>query len=263
MSDSAATPETLDEGPSVANAGDDASARLDSDVATATETPADGPTEEAESVRELGLLPSHPLAAAYEQVAAALPEPAEGTALRVALTSTRTGEGVSTAAINLAAVLAAAPGERVVLIDGNLADAALATMLETSETPGWPEAALGRVSLDEALIELARDRFWLLPAGDSRGELPLPATPLARLLDELDSRATRVVIDLPSLDSAGGMLAMAGAADGAVLVVAAEETRIEAVRWAREQFEQARVPLFGAVLNRRQLHIPPWIYDRC
>jgi len=48
--------------------------------------------------------------------------------------------------------------------------------------------------------------------------------------------------------------------DGVILVVEAEKTRWEVASRAKEDLLQANSKILGVILNRRQFHIPEWLY---
>jgi len=59
-----------------------------------------------------------------------------------------------------------------------------------------------------------------------------------------------VIIDAPALEHSSAALTMAGAADGTVLVVAADKTKPADVDGARRELEAKQGRVLGAVLNR-------------
>ena len=65
----------------------------------------------------------------------------------------------------------------------------------------------------------------------------------------------------PRAESVFG-LAVAECLDGVLLVLEAERMRVQVVERAKQLFAQSRVNLLGAVLNKRRMHIPGWLYRR-
>ena len=98
------------------------------------------------------------------------------------------------------------------------------------------------------------------PGGETGGTTELPAGSRARLL-RLATTFDHVVVHLGSLAEwcGGGLPA---AADGIVLVIAAETTRRQAGRIAAERLRASGAPLLGAVLTNRRYVIPDAIYRR-
>ncbi|MDH3602649.1 MAG: cobalamin biosynthesis protein CobQ, partial [Candidatus Tectomicrobia bacterium] len=65
----------------------------------------------------------------------------------------------------------------------------------------------------------------------------------------------------PVTVSADG-LAIVRKVDGVVLVVEAENTRWPVVQSVKDRIIKARGNLLGIVFNKRQYHIPPFLYNR-
>jgi Mrp family chromosome partitioning ATPase len=71
-----------------------------------------------------------------------------------------------------------------------------------------------------------------------------------------------VIIDGPPVTVYPETASLASVSGGAVLVVRAESTRREVVEESRNVLAESGVEIVGAVLNRRQYHIPGFIYRR-
>ena len=46
------------------------------------------------------------------------------------------------------------------------------------------------------------------------------------------------------------------------MVIEAEKTRWEVFNSARQRMENSAAKILGAVLNKRQMHIPDWAYNK-
>lgn len=68
------------------------------------------------------------------------------------------------------------------------------------------------------------------------------------------------VIDCPSLRESGDVLSIAPFVDGIVLVIEANHTRTEQLRYAERSIEAAQGKLLGHVLNKRTYDVPGWLY---
>jgi Mrp family chromosome partitioning ATPase len=71
-----------------------------------------------------------------------------------------------------------------------------------------------------------------------------------------------VIFDTAPIFDSHSTLNMACLANGVILVVGAEETSWEATRKAVHKLKRCQANLLGVVLNKRQYHIPDWIYKR-
>ena len=83
----------------------------------------------------------------------------------------------------------------------------------------------------------------------------------ARIL-ELRQEFRYVLMDSPAVNIYSDAVPLGQAADGVILVVAANTTRREAACKAKECFENAGAHLLGVVMNNRTYPIPQVIYNR-
>jgi Mrp family chromosome partitioning ATPase len=71
-----------------------------------------------------------------------------------------------------------------------------------------------------------------------------------------------IVIDAPPATTSPHGLALARYVDGVVLVLAAEDTRWPVADRVKQSIERSGGRVLGVVLNKRQYHIPRWVYQR-
>ncbi len=165
----------------------------------------------------------------------------------IMITSSVQSEGKSTTIANLAVALART-GRRVALVDLDLRRPTLDRYFKLEERPGLTHVALGRVSLDEALVTFSdidvaddgADDFSLTGMRDGGGPdrkqhqgslmvLPsgaLPPNPgefvssraLGEILDELRERADIVLIDTPPLLQVGDAMTLSAKVDAVIVV---------------------------------------------
>ena len=134
------------------------------------------------------------------------------------LTGVAGGQRTTTTALDLAVVLAAA-GEDVLLVDADLRDPALAALLSLDGSLGLAEVLEGSATPEVAIQRWAPGGIDVLAAGGPMGrptELQSRADPV---LERLRARYDRVVIDAPAATAAADAVDLAARAD-AVLVVA-------------------------------------------
>lgn len=160
------------------------------------------------------------------------------------------GEGKTTTACNLAAVLAHAD-KRVLLISADLRRPTAHEFFGLSNTTGLGDILAGEADPETAIRETSIDGLWLLPSGTP------PGTPIADALSKgtgdlfqfCRERFDFIVLDCPPLLRVADTLELVPQGDGVLLVAEAERTRIDAIVQARAALEQANAPAVAAVLN--------------
>jgi len=206
-----------------------------------------------------------PIEAAYERIIQRLfsyrRSPRESVIL---VTSAVSGEGTSTVARNIASALAQHRAERVLLIDANLRNPSQHQAFSLEQSDGLGDVLLGPTTLTSAVREDVVPGLSLLTSGramESPAQL-LTVASLHSVILALLSLYDWIIIDSPPATSYPDVGTIAAASGGAILVVEAESTRQEVVEEAKRVLDVSGVDLLGAVLNRRQYHIPGFIYRR-
>ena len=116
----------------------------------------------------------------------------------VALGACRRGQGCTTLLL-CAAKRLAAKGLKVVVVDADFENPMLARRLGLSPEAGWEAVLLGRLSLEDVLIESVEDKIDLLPLVESAAEettVPADAPDPAGRLELLRKHYDLVLVDL-------------------------------------------------------------------
>ena len=182
----------------------------------------------------------------------------------ILVTSAADGEGKTTVAINLAAVLAKQSERKVLLIDGDLRRNSVARALGIKPAHGWVDLAEGRCQISDAVVRLNPGGLYVLAdcQSDSSSQRPeagrsenaeaavdlLTSTRAERLLKELEQSFQFVIFDAPSILDFAESQRLASMADGTVLVVRAGRTNYNAVGNALKLVPKER--RIGVVLNQ-------------
>jgi capsular exopolysaccharide synthesis family protein len=206
-----------------------------------------------------------PIEAAYERIIQKLfayrRTPRESVIL---VASAVAKEGTSTVARNVALALAQHRAERVLLIDANLRSPSQHRFFGLENPEGLGDVLLGPKVLTSVIRDDVAPGLSLLASGQSMASPAqlLTVASLHSVMMALLSLYDWVIVDSPPVTAYPDVATIAAACGGAILVVEAEKTRREVVEEAKRVLDTSGVDLLGAVLNRRQYHIPDAIYRR-
>ena len=176
---------------------------------------------------------------------------------RIAIVSALRGEGVSTMARTLAAVLANDLDAKVCLVNLSTSGPAKRNDRAEARPVGLLEVLTDDLPLDQALRRTADPRLMLLGAGnvDAAGARHLTRAPqLPAVLAALDDQFDHIVFDVPPILGGSDALAMVRHADAYLMVVQHGVTPIDQVRAATE--EMRAVPSLGVIINQYSTRIP-------
>jgi polysaccharide biosynthesis transport protein len=169
----------------------------------------------------------------------------------VMVTSPGPSEGKSTTAANLAVVMAQA-GHRTILVDADLRRPVQHKLFDVPNKEGLTSALVEREStLTEYLRDTGVENLRVLPAG------PLPPNPsellgsqrMREVVAELQREADLVILDTPPVLAVTDSALIASSISGALLVLRAGQTHLEAARRAVEQLQGVQATILGAVMN--------------
>jgi receptor protein-tyrosine kinase len=182
--------------------------------------------------------------------------PAEGRQARlVVITSARSGEGKSFAALNLAASIAAGTNRAVILVDAERGANSLTVLLDLGGAPGLEQLRdKGGPDATALLRRTEIPGLFVLPHGTgelSSGQGSAMAATLLHLAEQLPDHL--ILLDTPACleSSIAGLLA--AAAGQVVLVVEAERTKRAEVESALDILDAC--PTLQLVLNRAALRV--------
>ncbi len=191
------------------------------------------------------------LAESIDNIRTALLYRSSAEGIRVALvTSSLEKEGKTTVASQLAASLARS-GRRTLLIDGDLRRPSAHRLFEMPVTPGLSEVLRGEAELDDVIRPTRVAGLWMIPAGhcdlDSIQSLASDGLRdgFTRLRDEFDF----IMIDSGPVLTDSDALLFGRYADGVLLSVLRDVSRVPQVFEACERIRAVNIPLLGAVVN--------------
>ena len=154
-------------------------------------------------------------------------------------------------AANLAATMAC-PERRVLLVDGDLRTGALTALLASGgEKPGLSDWLEGRKELEGVLVPGDDPQLMFLPCGKLCGDpgALFSGKKAAESLRALRDRFDYVIVYAPNVEAYTDAVVLSRIADGSVMVLSAEKTKLRAAKSCKEKLEAVKAPILGAVLN--------------
>lgn len=180
----------------------------------------------------------------------------------LSVTSSYRGEGVTTIASRLAAAIAEDSGRPVALVDAHVSDPRLHTLFKASLSPGFSEVICEKLDPLSVIQSTAFENLSVMTAGSHAAD-PVhkcAADGLPTLIDTLREHFGYVIFDSPPMDSVNVVIRMAHLLDGVLLAIESERVRWEVAQRVKERLVKANAPILGVVLNKKQYHIPKWLY---
>jgi len=160
------------------------------------------------------------------------------------------GEGRSWLAANLATVFAQM-GERVLLIDADLRHPRQHELFNLNNSVGLSALLTGRAGREIVRRIHPKLRLFVLPAGSVP---PNPPELLGRpvfdvVLDLFADQYDWVIMDTPATSESADAQVLAARADGAVLLVRRNHTRVDELKTAMQNLTESGVRVIGSVIS--------------
>lgn len=180
------------------------------------------------------------------------------------VTSTAAGEGKTTAAINIAAVIAE-KNRKVVLIDADIKSPAVRAAIKTDG--GIPEGYKGFYGIlhensgaEEQILKVRHSKLKvILDSGFSEDDYDqeyidksadyLASDKMKALIDHLRGKYDYVIIDTAPAGIVADAASVAGYADGFVYIIRQDSIRSEKIRDTIDSFSGIGAKCFGTVIN--------------
>lgn len=179
----------------------------------------------------------------------------------ILFTSSKSEEGTSTVLFNFAIDLVN-DGEKVIIVDANLRTPAIHSFLSLEQENGFSELIYGQKSIDQALKKTEIKNLTVITSGSpvTNPSTGLASVKLPALIQELKIKADWILVDSPPIHDYNDSCILADKLDGVILIIQAEKTKWEVVQSAKERISRNDIKLLGAILNKKQMHIPNWLY---
>ncbi len=178
------------------------------------------------------------------------------------LTSSLRGEGTSTAAVNLAILMAQETNQKVLLMDCDLRNGSVGKLLPLSSKDGLSDYLSGsKQNWDSLVQESVVDRLSVFPSGTliSNPSRLLASDRMVQLMNELKSKYDVIVMDAPPVLNISDIPVLLNYTDGVVFAVQSGVTARQLVREALVAIQGAnKSPVLGYVLTDVETHIPSY-----
>lgn len=174
------------------------------------------------------------------------------------------GNGCSYICATIAETLARVCQRSVCLVEANFHSPALPDRYGTTNHHGLSDALATEDPIRSFTQPVKGDQLWLLSSGSrlmTSSDL-LSSTRLADRLTELRSEFHFVLIDAPPLACYAETAALGQLSDGLVLVIEANATRKQSALVSTMNVRASKIPILGAVLNKRTFPIPTKLYNK-
>ncbi|MDH7515625.1 MAG: polysaccharide biosynthesis tyrosine autokinase [Bacteroidota bacterium] len=174
-----------------------------------------------------------------------------GQSMVVVVSSPAPKEGKSTAVANLA-VSAANSARRVLLIDADLRRPVQHVIFEIDREPGLSDCLAGEISVKESIRKARVPNLYVVPCGriPSHPAEMLGSTQMQKFLEIVRRYFDIILIDSPPVIAMADTLVLAKYANGVVLVVSADKTKILGLQKSKEMLEANNGRTIGVVVNR-------------
>jgi Mrp family chromosome partitioning ATPase len=211
----------------------------------------------------------------------------------VGLTSSQSGEGVTTVACNLALYAASCQQMNVLLVDANFTKPGLDRIFQLPRSPGLTDLWSGIADEMDCIHDLSKQpikswppalkksfrrrrrqsrlpgRTQPLESSPSLSVLPVGSNAMVGrdfsrsgdhgFLEPVCAEFDLVIVDLPAISSATSRWISVASLDGILFVVEAEQTSDIVAQKSLLEIQQQGAHVLGIALNRCRNHLPKWI----
>jgi len=200
------------------------------------------------ALQQAALGSGHPLAEEFRFLAAKVAGLAANRFTTIGVVSAGPGEGKTTVALGLAAALARADPNRVLLLEADLRQPAVERYLGLPRSVGVSEWLSGRATAASVRV-VSPPGFAVISAGREKLARPelLGSDRMGSLIGACQLSFGFIVVDCPPLSPVADAVALQDLLDGFLLVVRARHTPREEVQRAVSRLKENRI--HGIVLN--------------
>ncbi len=184
----------------------------------------------------------------------------------LAIASAESKEGRSSIALSLALQARSTLSESVLMIEANLRFPSVGKTIGLArEHVGLANFLSGECEIDSAITSAGAECPDVIAAGNMNGSKIsnlINREKWSNLISQLKDRYEYLIIESSAINHFPEGQIITGLADDTVIVINSGRTSRESVALAMKKVESAGGHLLGVVLNRKQFHLPNWLYKR-
>lgn len=180
----------------------------------------------------------------------------------IMVTSAKSGEGKTLAAISIAKTLANGKDVKVLLIDVNFSAPMLHEVFAVPQQPGLSDMVLNQASRQNTCLKTSIANLEVLTNGERQQNTTwvFDSDNFAKSLESLAQHYDHIVVDASSLLNDSEASLVCSMFDAVLLVMECEVTKWQVANTAAEKIKKAGGNLLGTVMNRRKFYIPRFFY---
>lgn len=184
----------------------------------------------------------------------------------IQFTASHFSEGVTSATLAFATFLAKVHSPNsVIVVEANMRRPSFRQILQVDSDKSLLGILQNSEPLEEAIQSTNDQAFSILPAvsgSGSEGGLEREARleNLEGVIASLKRMYRYILLDCPPVIRFIDSTIITGMTDGVVFVVESNLTRSQVVQHATEKLKSGGGEILGIILNKREFHIPRWIY---
>ena len=196
----------------------------------------------------------------YQMITASLPDVDHPSVLFV---GSRSNEGTSTIARELAKMASLRLGKTALLIDFDRSRPAHHVYANIHPAKDVAEAQESGDLLKDNLCRIEESSLYVMPLFLKTMATPrtLDSARGAGFWDPLKDKFDLIIVDSPPATMYPDGVGLASQVDGVILVVEAEKTRWQIALSVKERIIKGGGNVLGVVFNKRRLYIPHWLYN--
>lgn len=197
----------------------------------------------------------------YQTITASLPGIDHRSVLVV---GSRSNEGTSTIARELARTVSLRMEKNVLLIDLDRSRPDLHVYAGLKQERNVDEIAKNDGAIEDAVCQVEESSLYVMPLFKGTTVTPrtLEFARGGRFWEPLRERFDLIIVDSPPATRFPDGPGIVSMVDGVVLVVEAEKTPWPVALSVKEKIERSGGKVLGVVFNKRKFYIPDWLYHR-